>query len=458
MCIGSGITEGYIHPSSNAGVYFVWYTEGSMDITKAARVYFVGIGGAGMSSLAQLLVSRGVSVSGADRGASKTTELLREKGVEVFFTHAGAQVGDAEVLVYSDAVPKDNPERVYAREQGIPEYSYFGALGQVSRTYKTIAIAGTHGKTTTTAMVAGCMKEMDPTVIVGSIMKETGSNVRIGGSEWLVVEACEYKDHFLELVPYAAVITNIELDHTDYFPNIEAVRASYKTFVEKIPQEGVLVVDLSTEEGKRVAECAACRVVDSSVVSAPELLVPGEFNRKNAAGARAVVEALFPGVSADECLASFPGTWRRFEYRGEVGSVSLYDDYAHHPTEVAATLTAAKETFKDKKVAVCFQPHLYSRTKEFFNEFADALSIADKVYLTPIFAAREEWDGETTSEKLAERIPGAEVVGGADELVAAIEGIEEETIFFTMGAGDVYTWVSELVEPREREKDIPGPG
>lgn len=428
-----------------------------MDITKATRVYFVGIGGAGMSSLAQLLVSRGVAVSGSDRGASKTTELLAAQGVEVFFAHVGEQVGNAEVLVYSDAVPEDNPERVYARERGIPEYSYFGALGQVSRAYKTIAIAGTHGKTTTTAMVAGCMKDIDPTVIVGSIMKETGSNVRIGGSEWLVVEACEYKDHFLELVPYAAVITNIELDHTDYFPNIEAVRTSYKIFVEKIPQEGVLVVDLSTEEGKRVAEYAACKVVDSSEVSVPELLVPGEFNRKNAAGAKGVVTALFPGVDADTCLASFPGTWRRFEYRGEVGSVSLYDDYAHHPTEVAATLTAAKEAFPDKRVVVCFQPHLYSRTKEFFGEFADALSLADKVYLTPIFAAREEWDGETTSEKLAENIPGAEVVKDKSALVEVIEGIEEETVFFTMGAGDVYTWVGELVEPRERKKDIPGP-
>lgn len=427
-----------------------------MQITDAQSVYFVGIGGAGMSSLAQLLVARGVRVAGSDKGPSKNTELLEAKGVTVFFAHDAAQVKDAEVLVYSDAVPEDNPERVAARERGIEAHSYFAALGQVSTAYKTIAVAGTHGKTTTTAMIAGCIAEKDPTVIVGSIMKETGSNVRIGTSDWLVVEACEYKDHFLNLNPFAAVITNIEWDHTDYFKDIEQVRESYRRFVEKLPLDGVLVVDVSTKEGKLVAEHAACTVIDSSTVSVPELKVPGVFNEKNAAGAKGVVSHLFPDVS-ESCLSRFPGTWRRFEYRGRVGVVDIYDDYAHHPSEVAATLTAARETFKNKEIVVCFQPHLYSRTRDFMEGFANALSIADKVYIAPIYAAREAWDGETTSEKLADMVPGAEAVETKEALIAHIKSCEEETLFFTMGAGDIYTWVGELVDERARDKDIPGP-
>lgn len=420
-----------------------------MHTTSAKHIYFVGIGGAGMSSLAQLLHARGIQVSGSDKDESSTLAMLREKGITTHIGHSADTIPkNTEILIYSDAVHEDMPERVYAKENGIPQKSYFEALGEVSEDYITIAVAGTHGKTTTTAMLARMLEHLDPTVVVGSVMRDTGSNVRIGKSKYLIVEACEYKDHFLHLSPTYAVITNIELDHTDYFKDIDALVASYVAFVKKIPTDGALVLSKTLAHKDTLIQEAASPVYEYDDTEIPTLCVPGEFNKENAKGALTLALHVdsHKKDAYHEALATFPGTWRRFEYKGSTTKGALiYDDYAHHPTAIEKTLTAAREHFPSKKIVVAFHPHLYSRTRDFMDGFAAALSRADHVYVLPIFPAREVFDGETTNEKLVEEIIKK---GGVADSLTTKEDFEEalslygdDTLFFTMGAGNIYTWI-----------------
>lgn len=418
----------------------------------AKNVYFVGMGGAGMSALAGLLVARGTSVSGSDKVLGRNTKMLEAKGVTVFEGHNASNIPeDIDLLVYSDAIPEDNVERIWAKEHGITQKSYFGALGDISKEYTTIAIAGTHGKTTTTAMLAGMLKSVDPTVIVGSIMKESGTNVVIGESKYLLVEACEYKDHFLNLSPSVLAITNIELDHTDYFKDIDQLVGSYIQLVQKLPEDGALILNTKGKYEQEVAKHAPCNVVDYKDIEVPALLVPGEFNIENAKVAMAVATVV--GGAHEEhvhALEHFPGTWRRFEYKGVTHKGALvYDDYAHHPTAMERTIVAVRKHFPSKKIVIAFHPHLYSRTRDFIEEFAKALAHADMVYIAPIFAAREEFDGVTTSAALVKKIHGAggaaETIEGKEDLQAVLEECDGNTIFFTMGAGDIYTWIPEYI-------------
>ena len=419
------------------------------------NIYFVGIGGAGMSALAGLLHAQGILVSGSDRDKNEHIERLKSEGVSIFFGHTAEQVPEAcDLLVYSAAVPEENEERSEARRRGVREITYFEALGEVSAAYTTLAVAGTHGKTTTTAMLALALEHLDPTVIVGSVMKHIGSNVRVGKSKYLIVEACEYKDHFLHLSPTVLVITNIELDHTDYFKDLDQMLASYRKLVAKIPEDGLVVVNGMDSNVAKVVEGVRAPVVDYTKVSVPELLVPGAFNVLNAKAAKAAAEFFGEDEQYDGALGSFVGTHRRFEFKGTGHNGALvYDDYAHHPTAVAATITAAKEYFPGKKIVIAFHPHLYSRTRDFMNEFAQAFSNADKVYVAPIFPAREVFDGETTNTKLAEHIGAAggvaETFEEPQELEAIIESYDEHTLFMTMGAGDMYTWIPEYISTKQ---------
>ncbi|XKT75409.1 MAG: UDP-N-acetylmuramate--L-alanine ligase [Patescibacteria group bacterium UBA2103] len=416
------------------------------------KVYFVGIGGAGMSALAGLLSQKGVLVFGSDREKGKNTDLLEEKGVTVFEGHDADNVPeDIDLLVYSDAVPEDNVERVKARELGVTELSYFGALGEVSKEYKTIAIAGTHGKTTTTAMLAGMLSHIDPTVIVGSIMKETGTNVVLGKSAYLLVEACEYNDHFLNLSPTVLAITNIELDHTDYFKDIEQLLGSYKKLIAKLPKDGALILNTGGVYEQKLIKDAPCEVIDYKDIEVPELLVPGAFNKENAKVALATADTLDKNHALHaQKLSEFTGTWRRFEFKGKTHSGALvYDDYAHHPTAIEKTIVAAKESYPGKKIVVFFHPHLYSRTRDFMKGFAQSLSFADEAFIAPIFPAREEFDDVTTNAKLVEEIKkaggSASVLEGKEMLQSVIEEFDADTLIFTMGAGDMYTWIPSYI-------------
>lgn len=420
------------------------------------KVYLSGIGGIGMSALAQMLAGEGVVVSGSDRSASPVTELLTEKGIEVIIGQKAQNVPtDADIVVYSDAVPAGNPERARAQELGIEQKSYFQMLGEVSKGKRTIAVAGTHGKTTTTGMLAKILKDAgaEPTAIIGSIVKDFESNYLPGTSDIFVVEACEYRDHLLELSPDILVITNLEWDHTDYFPSLLTLQETFRKAIERVPESGVIVTDVKNPNIAPLLASASARVVDYTKESAYELRLPGEFNQMNARAAAAAARLVLASMTPSDLdksdlskkiatsLATFQGTWRRFEYKGKTArGADVYDDYAHHPTAVRETLKAlrAKTT---GKIFVAFHPHLYSRTHDLLDDFATAFGDAGKVFIAPIFAAREIDDGSISNETLAARIRehGVDAVAlDFDVIEAALAEAGPGDAIMTMGAGDIY--------------------
>lgn len=421
------------------------------------RVYMIGIGGIGMSALAQLYHAQGAHVSGSDREASPTTVLLEEKGITVHIGENAEHIpSDVELVVYSDAVYPDHQERREVVRRGLKEFSYFEALGEVTKNHFTIAVAGSHGKTTTTAMLSKVLSDcgLSPTAIVGSLMADVRSNFIEGKVDGpFVVEACEYRDHLLKLSPSILVVTNLEWDHTDYFKSFDALKHSFIKAVSKLPKEGVLVVDMESAIGKELAEHASCTVVSYANEEVPPLALLGTFNEQNAKAAKAatrVYDATISEETIDASLASFKGTWRRFECIGNMrGGALVYDDYAHHPTEIQKTLAAVKEKFPQKKIIVAFHPHLYSRTHDLMDKFEGAFSDADEVIVAPIYPAREKPIPGVTSEALAERIAahGTSATAGTFEEIEAQLRMRDskEFLILTMGAGDIYKVAHKLV-------------
>ncbi len=413
-----------------------------------SSAYFIGIGGIGMSALAQLMADHGVRVTGSDREASPVTELLEKKGIVVAIGQKAENVpADADVVVYSEAVWPDNVERVEAKASGIQQLSYFAMLGEVSTGKKTIAVSGTNGKTTTTGMLAKILADAgaSPTAVVGSLVKDFGSNYLSGTSDLFVVEACEYKRDFLTLSPTLLVVTNIEWDHTDYYKDLADVQSAFRTLMEKVPTSGVIITDATHPNIAPLLQGLECHIVDYKTDVQYELRLPGDFNQMNARAAATAARTALPEITEDSIatsLSHFHGTWRRFEYKGKTtAGAEVYDDYAHHPTAVAATLAELRKKTTGK-LFVAFHPHLYSRTRDLFDGFGTAFKDADQVFVAPIYAAREVDDGSVSSEILAERIEengtNAEALG-----FAAIEKRlgEEATVgdvIVTMGAGDIY--------------------
>ena len=415
---------------------------------KFHSAYFVGIGGIGMSALAQYLKDQGVSVAGSDREISPVTELLESKRITVIIGQKAEQISkDVEMVIYSDAVPLENPERVRARELGIPECSYFEMLGKISAGKRTIAVSGTHGKTTTTGMLACILRDAgaSPTAIIGSIVKDFSSNYLRGTSDLFVVEACEYRDHLLELTPQVLVITNLEWDHTDYFPSLAALQETFRKAIARVPKDGAIVTNPNDANIAPLLEGTKVRIIDYTEEVSYDLRLPGDFNIMNARAAAAAARIILPGISdaiIAESLATFQGTWRRFEYKGKTKSgADVYDDYAHHPTAVKATLEALRAKVKGR-IIVAFHPHLYSRTRDLLEEFSTAFSAADKVLIAPIYAAREKDDGSISSEILAERIRATGTDATALDSFEIIEDALGEArggdTIMTMGAGDIY--------------------
>lgn len=423
-----------------------------------------------MSALAQLLVLRGDTVTGSDRAESPITKLLVEKGIEVCIGQKGENVpAHIDMLVYSDAVPEDHIERVIARDRGFPECSYFQMLGSVSAGFRTVAIAGTHGKTTTTGMLAKILVDagVSPSAIVGSIVQDFGSNYVAGTSSTLLVEACEYRDHLLELSPEVLVITNLEWDHTDYFPNLEALQATFRKAIERVPASGYIVTDPERSTIQPLLADISATVIDYTKEPAYALRLPGSFNQNNARAASAAARIIDPALTDESiahALAGFHGTWRRFEYKGKTATGNdVLDDYAHHPTAIAETLQAlrarldaGREPGSGGRIIAAFHPHLYSRTRDLLDAFSRAFSNADEVVLAPIYAAREVDDGSISSEILAQRITdtgvSARAVSTMEDLVLMIRGLlrpasdtaPADTLIL-MGAGDIYTIADELV-------------
>ncbi len=422
------------------------------------KIHFIGIGGIGMSALARLFKSRGLQVSGSDISRSEITDALEKEGIKIFLSQVAENISDdIECVIYTIAVKEDNPEFVEVKKRGLPIFTYAEMLGQVSSDYYTIAISGTHGKTTTTAMTTKIFQDLNlkPNAIVGSLLSESKSNFVSGESNYFIVEACEYGRSFHNLSPKILVITNLEEDHLDYYADLAEIQGSFKEMVQKVPADGFIICDSEDENLKNVIDEAKGQIINYKkyIDDLPHLFVPGGHNRQNAAAALAVIDALkkvneddsekIEINSAKESLKNFKGTWRRLEFKGEtINGALVYDDYAHHPSEIKSSLLALKEKYSDKKILVIFQPHLYSRTKSFLEGFAEVLrQFSDRVIVLPIYAAREKPDGTIDSMMLVEKIY-EDKAEHADNFFEATKlsldkMINTEWIIVTVGAGDV---------------------
>lgn len=416
---------------------------------KAKRVHVIGIGGIGISALARLLVHEGREVSGTeDNESPQTLDELRTRGVPISLDLEPKSLPVADCYVYSDAWLTKHPAVLEeARSRGVPALSYFEALGEVANAYHLFAVAGTHGKTTTTAMLTDILETagLDPTAVIGSLRTKTKSNFRPGVGKYFVVEADEYMRHFLYFSPQVLVITNIDRDHLDYYRDLEDIQSAFRELAQKVPENGFVICNASHPHLAPVLEGLKATVVDYAAVGEiPTLKLPGKHNVENAQAALAAARTL--GVSdevAFQALASFEGTARRFEYKGETPAGALvYDDYAHNPQKVQAALAGARERFPERRIVAVFQPHLYSRTRLLLPEFAESFGNVDEVIVLPIYAAREQDDGTISSEKLAEELSkhGAKV---SSLSFAEAEGYLKSTLgprdlVLTLGAGEAY--------------------
>lgn len=440
-----------------------------MEIKALKRIHFIGIGGIGMSAIARMFLSKSNppagGVSGSDRSRSIVTEELEKLGVKIFYEQKAENISASiDLVVYTIAISEDNPELKKAKELGIECRTYPEMLGLISADKYTIAVAGTHGKTTTTAMVAEMMAEakLEPTVIIGSLLK-SGTNFIAGQSEYFVVEACEYRRSFLNLSPKILIITNIEADHLDYYQDLADIQSAFTEMVAKIPPAGFLICDPNDAKVVPILSAVKCQVIDYRQMSEiKNLLVPGEHNIKDSQCALAVAKVLnIDQAVATEALKKFSGTWRRFEYKGQTKSGALvYDDYAHHPTEIAATIAGARDLMKTNpsagglagKLIIAFQPHLYSRTKLLLSDFAEALSLADRVMVAKIYAAREPFDPTVKEEKLVELINakvGKNIASFVSDFVSLEQDLKTESkirdMVIVMGAGDINQVAGKLV-------------
>jgi UDP-N-acetylmuramate--alanine ligase len=429
----------------------------NIDISKVKSIYFIGVGGIGISALARFAKSLGMEVSGInDEESKETLNPLRELGIDIFFQKDFISIKESDMYVYSDAWLNRGPEVIkQAKDTGKPVLSYFEALGFFTKDYYTIAVSGTHGKTTTTAMLSSILEdiEIDPTVIVGSFVKKFGGNFKLGKSKYLVVEADEYMRHFLNLNPSILVITNVDADHLDYYKNLDDIKSAFREMALKIPNDGFIICNPNDENISDVIKDLKCTIIDYTNNFKPnlKLLVPGIHNKKNAACAISVSKIL--NIEEENILKSleeFPGTWKRFEFKGKTkNGVLIYDDYAHHPTEVKATLSGFREIYKKEngfKIITIFQPHLFSRTKLLLNDFAKSFYDTDEVWLLPIYYAREIDDGSISSNILYNEINkftnNAFVFDDfstlENKLKDYVNTLGEKTIIVTMGASNAY--------------------
>ena len=425
---------------------------------RVQHIHFIGIGGIGMSGLARLYLHEGWQVSGSDSTKTANTEQLEAEGATVRYEQVPGNITpDIDLVVYTEAMAADHPELLAAREAGIRTINYFTALGEIANEYYLIAVAGTHGKTTTTAMLIDILEEasFDPSAIVGSLRTKTGSNYRAGKSKYFIVEACEYKRDFLSLQPDVLVITNLEHEHVDYYPDLAAVQAAFRELAVRVPDDGAIIADSADPKVAPVLEGLTSQLIDyrPDISLTLQLKQPGLHNRQNAAAATAA--ARFLGIEAETittALENFAGTWRRFEYKGDVNNAPVYDDYAHHPTEIRAAIAGARELFPDKRLTVVFQSHTYSRTKELFDDFVVALAAADRIFILPIFAARETDTRGVSAEQLVAALveQGSEATFYHTIAAAALavrESVGPDDVVVTIGAGEVTKVADQLVQP-----------
>jgi len=459
-----------------------------IDFKNPEHIYFIGIGGISMSGLAQILVEEGFKISGSDSKESAMTRALEDKGIKIFYGQKAENIssmGNINAVVYTAAIRPDNPEFVAAKAAGIPMLTRAELLGQIMKEYELpVAVSGTHGKTTTTSMLSKILLEAntDPTLSIGGIFSDIGGNIRVGKSEYFVTEACEYTNSFLSFFPKISIISNIDADHLDFFKDLDDIRHSFRKFAELLPDDGSLVINGDIDNVDEITNGLKCSIITygssdafdyyptdityddhgnpSFTAHLPEgkeleiaLSVPGIHNVYNALSAIAVAKILnIEDAQIVSALDAFHGTGRRFEYKGEIGGVTIIDDYAHHPTEIKATLTAA-QNYPHSKIWCVFQPHTYTRTKALLNEFAEALSLADHVILADIYAAREKDTLGISSRTLRDKIvelghecnyfPTTENFNEIEKFL--LQNCTKGDLLITMGAGDVVKIGDELL-------------
>lgn len=421
------------------------------------RVHFIGIGGIGVSALARHYLSEGWTVSGSDQSDSQLVQDLISEGITVFVgPHKAENIpNDLNKVIYTVAVKPDNLEFIRAQDLGVELMTYPQALGEMTRSKKTIAVCGTHGKTTTTAMTYEMLKEcgIDASMIVGSLIEYEGkkTNYIKGKSEWIVIEACEYRQSFLNYFPDYTIITNIDADHLDFYKDLEDIKKSFGLFVDNLKTDGKVIVHESENYINEYTKNAKPLIIaDEANVDKIVLSVPGQHNRQNANLVFALGKELgFSEEKVLQGLKNFKGTWRRQEYKGVLRTESgkeiiFYDDYAHHPHEIRATLAAFHEKYSNKKIALAFMPHLFSRTKLLFKEFVDELAKANAVLLMPIYKSREVFDESISSDMLAEKINTdrarsdlALSVKSFEELKNEVLNLDSDYVVITMGAGNI---------------------
>ncbi len=444
--------------------------------------HFIAIGGVSMSAIAKILHEQGHTVTGSDRQESGNTIRLRQSGINVHIGHSLENVDDADVVVYNAAIKPDNPELVEAVRRGIPTIERPAMLGEIMEPYKyKVGVAGTHGKSTTTSMIGSILDhaEIDATVLYGSDMKTVGGNVRIGDGSVIVTEACEAYGSFLHLKPSISIILNLEADHLDYYKDVEAVEQAFRKFVDGSADDAVIIACADEPRVKKVLDSCTKRVVWFGTTGALDLLageidianpepsymlvrdgkplgrisvgVPGMQNVLDslaAVGAAFEIGADFDSIKRG--LANFHGTGRRFEILYNEKDIMVVDDYAHHPTEIKATLSGTRTAFPGRRITAIFQPHLYSRTRDFYSEFAKALSIADRVIITSIYAARELPIDGVSAEVIVNKMhdngfANAAYIPNKDAIAESLkDDIESGDIIIDLGAGDIRTVGEEL--------------
>jgi len=446
------------------------------------RLFFVGIGGAGMSGIAEILHNLGYQIRGSDTTPDQVTDYLASLGIAVHHEHRAANLQDAEVVVISSAVGEDNPEVVEARRRGVPVIKRAEMLGELMRLKFSVGVSGTHGKTTTTSMIGRVLQQAgyEPTIIVGGVVAGLGTGAALGGGDYLVAEADEYDRSFLSMFPSVAVVTNLEGDHLECYDGMDDLRDSFLSYMNRVPFYGLVVISADDDNLARLrprisrpyvtfgfeqqADYQAAEITvesgrttfavhhDGDLLGKVVLRVPGRHNVANAMAAVATcreLEVPFPTIA--DGLLGFNGVERRFEVVGEVANILVVDDYAHHPTEIKATIATAKEIY-DRRLVVVFQPHLYTRTRDLAPRFAEALSAADRVLLADIYPAREKPIEGVTSQLIADearRMGAGEFACIGPRRTAAravIEEIRSGDLLLIMGAGSITLIRNDLLE------------
>ena len=455
---------------------------------RVRKVHFVGIGGIGMSGIAEVLLNLGYRVSGSDLAESDTTHRLQKLGAEIFLGHGAENLKEADVVVTSSAVRRDNPEVLAAHEHLVPVIPRAEMLAELMRMKYSIAVAGTHGKTTTTSMIATVLAHggLDPTAVIGGKLNAFGSNAKLGQGNLLVAEADESDGSFLRLTPTIAIVTNIDPEHLDHYRNLEEIQSAFLEFINKVPFYGLAVLCLDQENVQALIPRVSKRFVTYGLTSQANyrateisfhglsstfrafvddrelgqisIRMPGMHSVYNALATIAAAFELEVGFGViHEALESFSGVQRRFQIKGEWGDVMVVDDYGHHPTEIKATLSAAKSGW-ERRTVVIFQPHRYTRTRDLFREFLTAFNQADVLFLTGIYAASEDPIPGVKVEDLCEGIKGhghkdVTLVPDKSQVVEQVlPRLRPGDMVITLGAGDVWK-VGEALIQKIKEKD-----